>query len=55
MTRLLFDKFVKDYLDRFLGPYGEFRAAREIMSEMLEIDGWFIPNPEKLAELHRAT
>jgi len=53
MTRLLFDKFAKDYLDRFLGPYGEFIAAREIISEVLEIDGWFIPNPEKLAELHR--
>ena len=53
MTRLLFDQFAKDYLDRFLGPYGEFIAARKIISEVLEIDGWFIPNPEKLADLHR--
>ncbi len=48
MTRFVWDKFSKDYLETFLSPYGEVKTGLDVTSETQEIDVWFIPNTSQI-------
>ncbi len=48
MTRLIYDKFSKDYLDILLRDYGRVDVAKEISGEIREIDCYFVPNSPTL-------
>ncbi len=48
MTRFVWDKFSKDYLETFLSPYGEVKTGLDVTSETQEIDVWFIPKTSKI-------
>ena len=45
MTRLIHDKFAKDYLSELLLPLGVVNPGREVSSEVRQIDVYFMPNP----------
>ncbi len=39
MTRFIWDKFSKDFLETLLSPYGTVVVSKEVTSEIQEIDG----------------
>lgn len=43
MTRFVYDRFTKDYLEKLLLEYGEVAPGRKVVSEVREIDVWFAP------------
>jgi hypothetical protein len=52
MTRQPHDQFAKEYLKELLTPLGKVEIARDVTSEVREIDVWFEPgvltlNPKK--------
>jgi hypothetical protein len=54
MTRLIHDRFAKDYLSEILAPLGIVSPGREVSSEVRQIDVYFTPNspsPDDLAKL----
>ena len=44
MTRFIWDKFSKDFLETLLSPYGQVIVSKEVTSEVKKIDLWFAPN-----------
>ncbi|MFM7441795.1 MAG: DUF4351 domain-containing protein [Snowella sp.] len=44
MTRFIWDKFSKDFLETLLSPYGTVVVSKEVTSEIKEIDVYFSPN-----------
>jgi len=44
MTQFPYDQFIKDYIPKLLGDYGEATSAVELAVEVKEIDVLFIPN-----------
>ncbi|HBY76114.1 MAG TPA: flagellar assembly protein H, partial [Cyanobacteria bacterium UBA11148] len=61
MTRLIHDKFAKDYLSELLSPLGVVNPGREVSSEVRQIDVYFTPTTgetsykEKLGVLGKMT
>ena len=57
MTRFIWDKFSKDFLETLLSPYGTVVVSKEVTSEIKEIDVYFSPNiseiPSQLGLLGR--
>ena len=53
MTRFIYDQFFKDYLDGFLNKCGSVEIDKRVTSEVMQIDVWFVPNPE--LSKHRET
>ncbi|EPF22260.1 DUF4351 domain-containing protein [Microcystis aeruginosa] len=52
MTRFLWDKFSKDYLETFLASSGDVKTSLDVMAETQEIDVYFRPtSPEIPPEL----
>ncbi|PNW29601.1 UNVERIFIED_CONTAM: hypothetical protein BEN50_02995 [Euhalothece sp. KZN 001] len=51
MTRLIHDKFAKDYFESFLEPFGQINSQKRVSAEDQYIDVWFEPAPENLEEL----
>ena len=52
MTRFLWDKFSKDYLETFLASCGDVKTSLDVMAETQEIDVYFRPtSPEMPPEL----
>jgi hypothetical protein len=54
MTRLIHDRFAKDYLSEILAPLGAVSPGREISSEVRQIDVYFTPfseSPDYLEKL----
>ncbi|MFB2897847.1 hypothetical protein ACE1CI_33455 [Aerosakkonemataceae cyanobacterium BLCC-F50] len=47
MTRLIYDRFAKDYLKELLTPLGEVETSRDVSGEVREIDVWFTPYPSE--------
>jgi len=47
MTRLVYDQFSKDYLEKLLKPYGKVKSSKKIAGEIREIDVWFSPFPRQ--------
>ncbi|MFB2937970.1 hypothetical protein ACE1B6_22205 [Aerosakkonemataceae cyanobacterium BLCC-F154] len=47
MTRLIYDRFAKDYLKELLTPLGEVETSRDVPGEVREIDVWFTPYPSE--------
>jgi len=47
MTRLVYDQFSKDYLEKLLKPYGKVRSSKKLAGEIREIDVWFLPFPRQ--------
>lgn len=52
MTRLIHDKFAKDYFETLLEPFGKVNSQRRVSSEDQYVDVWFEPAQEHLAELY---
>lgn len=48
MTRFIWDKFSKDFLETILSPYGQVIVSKEVNSEVKKIDLWFVPNTSNL-------
>ncbi|NCS50272.1 MAG: DUF4351 domain-containing protein [Microcystis aeruginosa BK11-02] len=48
MTRFIWDKFSKDFLETLLSPYGTVVVSKEVTSEIKEIDVYFSPNTAKI-------
>ncbi|MCZ8027180.1 MAG: DUF4351 domain-containing protein [Microcystis sp. LE19-10.1B] len=48
MTRFIWDKFSKDFLETLLSPYGTVVVSKEVTSEIQEIDVYFSPNTEAI-------
>ncbi|MFM6897752.1 MAG: hypothetical protein ACKPKF_10805 [Microcystis panniformis] len=47
MTRFLWDKFSKDYLETFLSSSGDVKTSLDVTAETQEIDVYFRPtSPE---------
>jgi hypothetical protein len=44
VTRFIWDKFSKDFLETLLSPYGTVVVSKEVTSEIKEIDVYFSPN-----------
>ncbi|WP_318734308.1 MULTISPECIES: hypothetical protein [unclassified Roseofilum] len=54
MTRFAHDQFAKEYLQELLKPFGEVKISLDVVSEVREIDVFFMPsspNPEGIAQL----
>ncbi|MDB9519026.1 hypothetical protein PN466_18945 [Roseofilum reptotaenium CS-1145] len=54
MTRFVHDQFAKEYLQELLKPFGEVKISLDVVSEVREIDVFFMPsspNPEGIAQL----
>ncbi|MBW4510611.1 MAG: DUF4351 domain-containing protein [Scytonematopsis contorta HA4267-MV1] len=51
MTRFIHDQFAKEYLERLLQRYGEFKSSEKVPSEVREIDVLFTPFPGKETNL----
>ncbi|AFZ51394.1 hypothetical protein Dacsa_2831 [Dactylococcopsis salina PCC 8305] len=51
MTRLIHDKFAKDYFESLLEPFGQINSQKRVSAEDQYIDVWFEPAPENLEEL----
>lgn len=54
MTRLIHDKFAKDYLSELLSPLGSVNPGREVSPEVRQIDVYFTPTtaqPEYIEKL----
>ena len=52
MTRLIHDKFAKDYFESLLEPFGKVNSQKRVSAEDQYIDVWFEPAPENLGELN---
>ncbi|MFN6185272.1 MAG: DUF4351 domain-containing protein [Microcystis sp.] len=48
MTRFLWDKFSKDYLETFLASSGDVKTSLDVTAETLEIDVFFRPTSSKI-------
>ena len=48
MTRFIWDKFSKDFLETLLSPYGTVVVSKEVTSEIKEIDVYFSPNTSEI-------
>ncbi|NCQ87259.1 MAG: hypothetical protein GPJ00_23930, partial [Microcystis aeruginosa W13-18] len=48
MTRFIWDKFSKDFLETLLSPYGTVVVSKEVTSEIKEIDVYFNPNTAEI-------
>jgi hypothetical protein len=48
LTRFIWDKLSKDYLETFLSPYGEVKISMDVTTETQEIDVWFVPKTSKI-------
>jgi hypothetical protein len=46
MTRFLYDQFAKDYLKKFLLPFGAPESSFIVAGEVREIDVFFVPAPQ---------
>ena len=44
MTRFVYDRFSKDYLETLFSQYGTAETAKTVAPEVLEIDVYFTPN-----------
>jgi len=53
MTRLIHDKFAKDYFESLLEPFGKVNSQKRVSAEDQYIDVWFEPAPENLGELNK--
>jgi hypothetical protein len=51
MTRLIYDKFSKDFLEELLKPYGKVNPAKEIADEIRQVDVWFTPAAEQTGNI----
>jgi hypothetical protein len=51
MTRLIHDKFAKDYLEELLKNYGEVKSSEKISGEIKEIDVLFTPSLQRSSNL----
>ncbi|MDB9432395.1 hypothetical protein PN430_05460, partial [Microcystis aeruginosa CS-552/01] len=49
MTRFIWDKFSKDFLETLLSPYGTVVVSKEVTSEIKEIDVYFSPNISEIS------
>lgn len=47
MTRLIYDRFAKDYLKELLTRLGEVETSRDVSGEVREINVWFTPYPSE--------
>jgi hypothetical protein len=52
MTRLIHDKFAKDYFESLLEPFGQINSQKRVSAEDQYIDVWFEPAQEHLRELN---
>jgi hypothetical protein len=50
LTRFIWDKFSKDFIETLLSPYGQIIVSKEVTSEVKKIDLWFTPNIPNLPE-----
>ncbi|MFP4577790.1 MAG: hypothetical protein ACLFT9_19615 [Coleofasciculus sp.] len=50
MTRQPHDQFAKQYLEELLAPLGTVETSRDVLSEVRQIDVWFIPAPSPSPE-----
>jgi hypothetical protein len=48
LTRFIWDKFSKDFLETLLSPYGTVVVSKEVTSEIKEIDLYFAPNTAEI-------
>jgi predicted transcriptional regulator len=48
VTRFIWDKFSKDFLETLLSPYGTVVVSKEVTSEIKEIDVYFSPNTAEI-------
>jgi hypothetical protein len=48
LTRFIWDKFSKDFLETLLSPYGTVVVSKEITSKIKEIDVYFAPNKAEI-------
>jgi hypothetical protein len=48
LTRFIWDKFSKDFLETLLSPYGTVVVSKEVTSEIKEIDVYFVPNKAEI-------
>ena len=48
MTRFLWDKFSKDYLETFLASCGDVKTSLDVTAETQEIDVYFRPTSPKI-------
>lgn len=46
MTRIVHDRFAKQYLTELLAPLGEVETSREVSGEVRQIDVWFVPRSQ---------
>ena len=51
MTRLIHDKFAKDYLEELLKDYGEVKSSEKVSGEIKEIDVLFTPSRQQTFNL----
>ncbi len=50
MTRFIYDQFTKQYIQELLKELGQTETSKTMVSERREIDIFFTPNPEKIAD-----
>jgi predicted transcriptional regulator len=48
LTRFIWDKFSKDFLETLLSPYGTVVVSKEVTSEIKEIDVYFVPSTSEI-------
>jgi hypothetical protein len=48
LTRFVWDKYTKDYLQELLVPHGKVTVSKSVTSEIKEIDVWFDPNASEI-------
>jgi len=53
MTRLIHDKFAKDYFEVLLEPFGSVNSQKRVSAEEQYVDVWFEPAQEHLVELNK--
>lgn len=50
MTRQPHDQFAKQYLAELLAPLGQVETSRDVVSEVRQVDVWFVPAPSPSTE-----
>ncbi|MEQ8999448.1 MAG: hypothetical protein RID53_23360 [Coleofasciculus sp. B1-GNL1-01] len=50
MTRQPHDQFAKQYLEELLAPLGTVETSRDVLSEVRQVDVWFVPAPSPSPE-----
>jgi len=53
MTQFPHDQFAKDYLEELLTPLGSVQAPRRVAGEVRQIDVWFAPTTQTVADASR--